>query len=72
MKAVIRHFSHNTPSVDISEGLLSVGLEVISVKQMTATRRSPSDGSTTINFPLFLKTLPRRAKSQEIFRLQSF
>jgi hypothetical protein len=40
-------------------------------RQMTATRRSPSDKSKTINFPLFLITLPRTTKSQEIFRLLS-
>jgi hypothetical protein len=38
---------------------------------MTATRRSSSDGTTTINLSLFLITLPRTAKSQEISRLQS-
>jgi hypothetical protein len=63
MKAVIRHLPHNTPAEDISDGLLSLGFDVISVKQMTATRRSPSDGSTTVNLPLFLITLPRMAKS---------
>jgi hypothetical protein len=51
---------------------VSHGFEVISVKQMTATRRSSSDGATTINLPLFLITFPRTAKSQEIFRLQNF
>jgi hypothetical protein len=69
MKAVIRHLPHNTSAEDISDGLVSLGFYVISVKQMTATRRSPSDGSITIN--LFLITFPRTAKSQEIFRLQS-
>jgi hypothetical protein len=71
MKAVIRHLPQNTPVKDISDGLVSLGFEVISVKQIKITRRSPSDISTTINLPLFLITLPRRAKSQEIFRLQS-
>jgi hypothetical protein len=69
MKAVIRHLPHNTPAEDISDGLVSLGFDVISVKQMTATRQLPSDGSTTINLPLFLITLPRTTKSQEIFRL---
>jgi hypothetical protein len=67
MKAVIRHLSHNTRA----DGQVSPGFDVISFKQMTATRRSPFDGSTTINLPLFLITFPRTAKSQEIFRLQS-
>jgi hypothetical protein len=43
IKAVIRHLPHNTPAEDISNGLVSLGFDVISVKQMTATRRSPSD-----------------------------
>jgi hypothetical protein len=49
MKAVIGHPPHNTPAVEVSVGLVSLGFDVISVKQMTATRRSPSGGSTTIN-----------------------
>jgi hypothetical protein len=40
-----------------------------SVKQMTTTRRSPSEGTLSRNLPLFLITLARTAKSQEIFRL---
>jgi hypothetical protein len=56
MKAVTRHLPHNTPAEDISDGLVSRGIDVISVKQMTATCPSPSDGSTTINLPLFLIT----------------
>jgi hypothetical protein len=71
MKAVIRHLPHNAPEEDISDGLVSLWFDVINVKQMIATRQSPSDGSTTINLPLFLITLPRTAKSHEIFRLQS-
>jgi hypothetical protein len=67
MKALIRHLPHNTHAEDISDGLVSLGFDIISVKQMIATHRSPSDGSTTINLPLFLITLPRTTKSQEIF-----
>jgi hypothetical protein len=69
MKAVTRHLPLNTSAEDISDGLVSLDFDVISVKQMTATCRSPSEGSTTIHLPLFLITLPRTAKSQEIFRL---
>jgi hypothetical protein len=36
---------------------------------MSTTRRSPSEGTLSKNLPLFLITLPRTAKSQEIFRL---
>jgi hypothetical protein len=75
MKAVIhvRHLPHNNPAGDTSicDGLMSLGFDVITVKQMTATSRSPPEGSKTINLPLFLITLPRTAKSQEDFRLPS-
>jgi hypothetical protein len=67
MMAVIRHLPHNTPAEEISDGLVSRGFDVISVKQMTATRRSPSDKSTPINLPFFLITLLRTTKSQDIF-----
>jgi hypothetical protein len=56
MKAVICHLPSNTPAEDISDELLSLGFDVISVKQMTATRWSHSDGSTTISLSLFLIT----------------
>jgi hypothetical protein len=71
MKAVIRHLPHNTAAEDISDGLVSLGFDVISVKQMTVTRWSPPEGSKTINLPIFLITLPRKAKSREFFRLLS-
>jgi hypothetical protein len=71
IKAVIRHLPYTTPAEDISDGLVSVGFDVVSVKQMTFTRRSPPEESKVINLPLFLVTLPRTAKSQEIFRLPS-
>jgi hypothetical protein len=70
-KAVIYHLPHNTPAEGISDGLVSLGFDVISIKKMTATCRSSSDGSTNINLLPFLITLPRTAKSQEIFRLAS-
>jgi hypothetical protein len=71
IKAVIRHLPHNTTANDICDGLVSLGFDVISVKQMTTTRRSPLDESKILNLPLFLVTLPRAAKSQEIFQLPS-
>jgi hypothetical protein len=43
IKVVIRHLPHNTPAEDISDGLVSLGFGVVSVKQMTATRRSPPE-----------------------------
>jgi hypothetical protein len=69
LKAVIRHLPMNTPAEDISEGLMELGFDIVSVKQMTTTRRSQSEETPTKALPLFLITLPRTAKSQEIFRL---
>jgi hypothetical protein len=69
IKAVIPYLPHNTPSKDISDGPLSLGFDVVSFKQIKATRRSPPEESKVINLPLFLVTLPRTAKSQEILPL---
>jgi hypothetical protein len=52
---------------DIFYGLVILDFDVVSVKQMIATYRLPPDVSEIINMPLFLVTLPRTAKSQEIF-----
>jgi hypothetical protein len=38
---------------------------------MSATRRSPAEGTSTVNLPLFLITLPRTWKSLEIFKMTS-
>jgi hypothetical protein len=70
IKAVIRHLPISTPAEDISDGLVGLGFDVISVKQMSSTRRSSAEGSTHVNLPLFLITLPRNPKSQEIFKLR--
>jgi hypothetical protein len=43
-KVVIRHLPQNTPAEDISDGLESLGYDVIRFKQMTTTRRSPPEG----------------------------
>jgi hypothetical protein len=69
IKAVIRHLPFNTPAEDISDGLVSLGFDVISVKQMTSTRRPSAEGASQINLPLFLVTLPRNQKSQDIFKI---
>jgi hypothetical protein len=71
IKAVIHHLPLNTLAEDISDILVSRSFDIISVKQMTVTCHSPHEGTTTINIPLFLITLPRTAKSQEMFRLPS-
>jgi hypothetical protein len=70
IKAVIRNLPHNTPAEDISDGLVSLGFDVINVKEMT-TRRSPPEESKVIILALFLVTLPSTPKSQDIFRLPS-
>jgi hypothetical protein len=62
IKAVIRHLPHDTPAVDISDGLVSLGFDVVSVKQMTTTRRLPPEESKAINLPFFLVILPRNEK----------
>jgi hypothetical protein len=42
IKAVIRHLPIDTPAQDISDGLIDAGFDIISVKQMSSTRRSPT------------------------------
>jgi hypothetical protein len=69
VKAVIRHLPSDTPAEEICEALVDVGFDVISVKQMSTTRRSPSEDPAKSKLPLFLITLPRTEKSQEIFKL---
>jgi hypothetical protein len=71
IKAVIRHLPVNTPAEDIRDGLVSLGFDVVSVKQMTTTRRSSPEEPKVTNLPLFLVTLTRTATSQEIFHLPS-
>jgi hypothetical protein len=48
---------------------VELGFDAISVKQMTTTRRSPPQDPKKSNLPLFLITLPRTEKSQDIFKL---
>jgi hypothetical protein len=69
IKAVIRHLPSSTPAQDICDGLTDLGFDIISVKQMSGTRRSTSERSVPRNLPLFLITLPRTEKSKEIFHL---
>jgi hypothetical protein len=38
IKAAIRHLPHKNPEEDISDGLVSLGFHILSLKQMTATR----------------------------------
>jgi hypothetical protein len=65
IKAVVRHLPSNTPAEDISDGLVTLGFDVVSVRQMTTTRWSSSEG--TRNLPLFHITLPRTEKNPNKF-----
>jgi hypothetical protein len=71
IKAVIRHLPIDTPAKDISGGLLDLGFDVISVKQMTYSLTSPEKVNKQVNIPLFLITLKRSDKSQDILKLRS-
>jgi hypothetical protein len=66
IKAVIRYLPGSTPAEVIANEMLVLGFKVISVRQMTSTRpQAPA------NLSLFLATLPRNEKSQEISKLTS-
>jgi hypothetical protein len=71
VKAVIQQLPFTTPAEDISDGLVNFAFDVISVKQMSATLQSPAEGTSTVNLSVFLITLPRMSKSQEILKLTS-
>jgi hypothetical protein len=71
IKAVIRHLPLNTQAVDISDGLIDLAFDVVSIKQKTTARRTSPEDPKITNLPLFLATLPKTAKSQQIFRLPS-
>jgi hypothetical protein len=58
IKALIRHLPTNTPAKDIAEGLVDLGFEVNSVRQMSTARRA-LEGTASITQPLFLITLEK-------------
>jgi hypothetical protein len=66
---VIRHLLSNMPAEEIYKALVELGFHMISVKQMTITRRSPAEDPENLNLPLFLIILLRTEKSQDIFKL---
>jgi hypothetical protein len=41
IKALIRQLPNNTPAEDIAEGLGYIGFDVVSVGQLSTSRRSP-------------------------------
>jgi hypothetical protein len=65
----IKHLPFTTPGEDNSVGLVDFDIDVISVKQMYTICPTPAEGRTTVNITLFLKTLLRKSKSQETFKL---
>jgi hypothetical protein len=69
IKVIIWHLPPNTPAEEIYEVLVKLGFDTISFKQMTTTCLSPSQDPEKSNLPLFLITLPRTEKSQDIFKL---
>jgi hypothetical protein len=72
IKVIICHLTMNTPAQDTSDGVMDLDFRIISLKQMPTTRQSPYEGTVTTNILLFIITLPRKAKPQEIFRLTAF
>jgi hypothetical protein len=69
IKTVIRHLLADTPTEDISNALVELGFDIISVKQMSSRKNIRDGGTQVTNLPLFLVTLPRTANSKNIFKL---
>jgi hypothetical protein len=65
IKAVIRHLPADTPAEDISNALMELGFDIISVKQMTSRKTIRDGGTRVTNLPLFLVTLPRTENSKK-------
>jgi hypothetical protein len=60
IKAVIHHLPTDTPVEDIFNRLQDLGFNVISVRQMTATRRAPNGQTHVETLLLFLVALSQR------------
>jgi hypothetical protein len=71
INAVIRHILPDIPAEDISSSLEDLGFNVINVRQMMVTRTAPKEQTHVEPLPLFLVTLTRNIKSQEIYKLNS-
>jgi hypothetical protein len=69
IKAVIRHLPLDTPAKVISNSREGLGFSFINVRQLTTNRTAPNGETHLETLPLFLVTLIRNAKSQEIFKL---
>jgi hypothetical protein len=70
IKAVIRHFPPDTSAEDISKSLRGLGVNIVSVSQLTTNGRAPNGQTHLENLSLHV-TLTRNVKSQEIFKLNS-
>jgi hypothetical protein len=70
MKAVIHHLPPDMPAEDICKSLEGLGLNIINVRQMMATRTAPNRQTHMETLPLFF-ILTINIKSQEIFKLNS-
>jgi hypothetical protein len=71
INAVIHHLHPDTPEEDISNSREDLGFKVINVWQMTTTRRASNGQSYVETLPIFLVTLTRNIKPQEIYKLNS-
>jgi hypothetical protein len=71
IRSVIRQVPISRSAEDISDGFINFGFDIISVKPMSPTCQSPVEGTTTVNIPLVLITLPMMSKYHEIFKLTS-
>jgi hypothetical protein len=67
----MRHVPPDTPEEDISNSLEGLGFYVINVRQLTTNQRAANGQTHVETLPLFLVTLTRNVKSQEIFKLNS-
>jgi hypothetical protein len=70
-KAVISHLPPDKLAEDISYGLEDLGFSVIDARKMMANRATPNEKKNVVPLPLFLVTLTRNIKIQEIFKLNS-
>jgi hypothetical protein len=71
IKAVIHHLPLDIPADDIFNSLDDLGFNIINVRQMAPTRRAPKGQTHMETLHLFLVTLTKNIKYQEVFKLNS-
>jgi hypothetical protein len=71
-KVVIHHLPPNFHAEDISDELVTLGFDVVRVKEMTTTRPSPSKGTTTRNLLLFLISVLGRQNHKKFSTSKTF